>query len=62
MTCAKDHTPNIWYSDDGERIGTYSGRSRLRDTYWARQAANEFAVEEARRRLQDAFAIRNALR
>lgn len=27
MTCAKDHTPNLWYSDDGERIGTYSGHN-----------------------------------
>ena len=27
VTCAKDHTPNIWYSDDGERIGTYKGHN-----------------------------------
>ncbi len=27
MTCAKDHTPNLWYSDDGERVGTYSGHN-----------------------------------
>jgi translation initiation factor 3 subunit I len=27
VTCAKDHTPNLWYSDDGERIGTYSGHN-----------------------------------
>ena len=27
MTCAKDHTPNLWYADDGERIGTYSGHN-----------------------------------
>ena len=27
MTCAKDHTPNLWYSDDGERIGTFSGHN-----------------------------------
>jgi hypothetical protein len=27
VTCAKDHTPNLWYSDDGERIGTFSGHN-----------------------------------
>lgn len=27
VTCAKDHTPNLWYADDGERIGTYSGHN-----------------------------------
>ncbi|DBA01924.1 TPA: hypothetical protein N0F65_005113 [Lagenidium giganteum] len=27
FTCAKDHTPNVWYSDNGERIGTYKGHA-----------------------------------
>ncbi|KAF4143295.1 WD domain G-beta repeat domain-containing protein [Phytophthora infestans] len=27
FSCAKDHTPNLWYSDTGERIGTYVGHS-----------------------------------
>jgi len=25
ITCAKDQKPNIWWSDNGERIGTYEG-------------------------------------
>ena len=25
FTCAKDHTPCLWYAENGERIGTYSG-------------------------------------
>ena len=25
FTCAKDHTPCVFYSDNGERIGTYKG-------------------------------------
>lgn len=24
FTCAKDHTPTVWYADTGERLGTYS--------------------------------------
>ena len=27
VTCAKDQTPNLWYADDGERIGTYVGHN-----------------------------------
>ncbi|POM70822.1 Eukaryotic translation initiation factor 3 subunit, partial [Phytophthora palmivora] len=27
FSCSKDHTPNLWYSDTGERIGTYVGHS-----------------------------------
>uniref|UniRef100_A0AAV1TRV1 Eukaryotic translation initiation factor 3 subunit I n=1 Tax=Peronospora matthiolae TaxID=2874970 RepID=A0AAV1TRV1_9STRA len=27
FSCAKDHTPNLWYSDTGERLGTYVGHS-----------------------------------
>lgn len=27
MTCAKDQTPNLWYADDGERVGTYVGHN-----------------------------------
>ena len=25
FTCAKDHTPCLWYAENGERIGTYQG-------------------------------------
>jgi translation initiation factor 3 subunit I len=25
FTCAKDHTPTVWYTENGERLGTYSG-------------------------------------
>ena len=39
---------------EGERIGTYSGRARLNDAYWARQAANEYAIAEAEARLERA--------
>ena len=24
-SCAKDHHPNVWYSLNGERLGTYDG-------------------------------------
>jgi translation initiation factor 3 subunit I len=27
FTCAKDHTPSVWYADNGERIGTYEGHN-----------------------------------
>ncbi len=39
---------------EGERIGTYGGRARLADEYWARQAANEYAIAEAQARLERA--------
>ena len=25
FSCAKDHHPNVWYSVNGERLGTYDG-------------------------------------
>jgi len=25
VTCSKDHVPSLWYSDTGERIGTFHG-------------------------------------
>lgn len=27
FTCAKDHVPSVWYADNGERLGTYSGHA-----------------------------------
>lgn len=27
VTCAKDHTPQLWYADDGERIGNFKGHN-----------------------------------
>ena len=47
---------------EGERIGTYAGRSRLSDVYWARQDYNQSAVAEAQARLNRAVQERNALR
>jgi hypothetical protein len=47
---------------EGERIGTYAGRARLNDAYWARQDYNQYAVAEAQARLNRAVQDRNALR
>ncbi|XP_074587438.1 eukaryotic translation initiation factor 3 subunit I-like [Curcuma longa] len=27
FSCAKDHTPNVWFADNGERLGTYRGHN-----------------------------------
>ncbi|KAJ8629299.1 hypothetical protein MRB53_022622 [Persea americana] len=27
FSCAKDHTPNAWFADNGERLGTYKGHN-----------------------------------
>lgn len=27
FSCAKDHTPTVWYADNGERLGTYRGHN-----------------------------------
>jgi translation initiation factor 3 subunit I len=27
FSCAKDHTPNVWFADNGDRLGTYSGHN-----------------------------------
>jgi translation initiation factor 3 subunit I len=27
FSCAKDHTPTVWFADNGERLGTYRGHS-----------------------------------
>lgn len=27
FSCAKDHTPNVWYAHNGERLGTYKGHN-----------------------------------
>ena len=47
---------------EGERIGTYAGRARLNDAYWARQDYNQQAVASAQARLDRAVQERNALR
>ncbi|MGH8617447.1 MAG: DUF4124 domain-containing protein [Burkholderiales bacterium] len=46
----------------GERIGTVSGFSRLREEYWDRQNQLQSAVENAQRELQAAISQRNRLR
>ena len=40
----------------GERKGTAGGQSRLSDEYWQRQKANQQAVENAQRALDEALA------
>jgi hypothetical protein len=47
---------------EGERIGTYAGRARLNDAYWARQDYNQQQVANAQARLDRAVQERNALR
>ena len=47
---------------EGERIGTFAGRARLSDAYWARQDYNQLAVADAQARLNRAVQERNALR
>jgi len=42
----------------GERIGTVSGQSRLKDEYWSRQKANQQAVDDAQKVLDAARATR----
>lgn len=27
FTCSKDHSPTVWRSDTGERLGTYDGHT-----------------------------------
>lgn len=27
VSCAKDHHPTLWYTDTGERIGTFNGHN-----------------------------------
>ena len=27
FSCSKDHVINVWYSDNGERLGTYDGHN-----------------------------------
>jgi WD40 repeat protein len=27
FSCAKDHTPTVWYAHNGERLGTYRGHN-----------------------------------
>lgn len=27
FSCAKDHSPNVWFSDSGERLGTFNGHT-----------------------------------
>jgi hypothetical protein len=47
---------------EDERIGTYGGYARFRDSYWDRQRQLANAVADAQRRLEAAIAQRNALR
>lgn len=45
-----------------ERIGTAGGRSRLTEAYFERLSQLEKAIEDARAKLRQAYAERNALR
>jgi hypothetical protein len=49
VTCAKDHTPNLWYADDGERIGTYSGHN---GAVWTCDLTGAQAAQQPRRTRQ----------
>lgn len=46
----------------GERTGNIAGGSRLNESYWARQQANEAAVVSARQAVQNAANTLNQLR
>jgi len=35
FSCSKDHSPCVWYSDNGERLGTYTGQDRHKGTVWS---------------------------
>lgn len=39
FSCAKDHHPTVWYSDNGERLGTYRGHN---GAVWSCDITREF--------------------
>ena len=32
FSSAKDQNPNVWYSINGERLGTYDGHGKIKDS------------------------------
>lgn len=46
FTCAKDHVPSVWFSDSGERLGTYEGHT---GAVWAMDVSyhSEFMLSAA---------------
>ena len=38
FTCSKDHTPTVWRSDSGDRLGTYDGHN---GTVWSLDITRE---------------------
>ena len=33
FSSAKDQNPNVWYSINGERLGTYDGHGKIKDIH-----------------------------
>uniref|UniRef100_A0A0E0QH71 Serine-threonine kinase receptor-associated protein n=1 Tax=Oryza rufipogon TaxID=4529 RepID=A0A0E0QH71_ORYRU len=45
FSCAKDHTPNVWFADNGDRLGTYSGHN---GAVWSCDTAKLWDVQTGR--------------
>ncbi|KAK9159612.1 hypothetical protein Syun_005953 [Stephania yunnanensis] len=39
FSCAKDHTPTVWFADNGERLGTYKGHN---GAVWCCDVSSQF--------------------
>ena len=57
VTCAKDHHPTLWYSDDGERVGTYIGHN---GAVWTADITGAWAIYSRRAGGATARAARGA--
>ena len=57
FTCAKDHHPTLWYSDDGERVGTYIGHN---GAVWTADITGAWAIYSQRAGGATARAARGA--
>ena len=50
FSSAKDQNPNVWYSINGERLGTYDGHGKIKDI-----AANYEKCQNGVRNIQRYF-------